>query len=236
MFKSIELMQQLDELRAKKKMKIKTFNQGIVSTRNYSRYMSGQYDVPYKILNLYLEKLDISIWGFFIYVYHQLKHRYKTQLEFIHAVKEKQIADAFLLYHRINFHQKSEVSDLLVPLSYQELLYISGQIPKEQFIRFMMKKINIERIFDSKVISREELDGLFMVLEYGNTEIKKRVIEYLVSLIIDSSRTIVSLEVYYSKQYVALSIIKYFSPFKSLTKQTKIYIKQMFRYPSPRDS
>ena len=194
MLKSVVIMKYIDKLRHTDNLKVSELNEGVISIRNYSRYLKGEFELPFNVLVQYLEKLNMKLEDFLIYIYNDIKSDYIEHHEFINAVSTGQYDLAESIYQKMDKQIRTEVSDILVPANCLKLQYETKQITKPLFIEKLDDLLKLNTLLKANVISREEQEAIYIYLDYCCEKDTDRIIEFLNRFYIGKTLKIVSLE------------------------------------------
>ncbi len=227
MYRSYVLMQYIDEIRKSRKIKVVDFNEGITTPRTYSRYLNGEFDMPVDVFLKYLDHLNVTMRDFFLYIYNSIHFNNLSHLDFVRAVREGKVKEANELLKTINIEEKSEVYDILLPVSILKLNHMQNRILKSQLLDGIDKILNVDSLLKSNVISRQEFKSLLIYREYCKQEQKIRIDRYLEE-ILNGRIEIISLEFHKEKISIYNLLISDIVRYDVLDEPTKKKLKRLF--------
>ncbi len=227
MYQSHVIMHYIDELRKKQKIRVNKFNEGIVATRTYSRYISGEFDIEIDVLIMYLKRLGYQLPDFLTYVYNNIRAKNIGHSNFVKLVNNNRNESASKYINSIDPKIKSEVSHMLLPISILKMEYYNNNLMKPAILDQMKKFIDIRKILDSKVISREELKSLIIYFEFCMDLDKKNIIGFFEKFV-DGEKEIISLEYQIDQMLIYHFLLGYYLSKETFSQKLDNHIRELF--------
>jgi transcriptional regulator with XRE-family HTH domain len=172
--KSKELCEYLERLRSARNISQEAFTDGVVSLRQYRRYLNGESDLPFQVLDLLSEKLGIQTIN--------LLREIETE-----RIEESKKVDA--LYNSVSNNSTIEFMKLSAELRNREFLDVENEklykhsLINDQFSRGIIsgeyafesnkKLINYPKILKQTILTLTEMLILSSLVDYSDNPLEK---------------------------------------------------------------
>lgn len=172
--KSQELCEYLERLRAARNISQELFTNGIVSLRQYRRYLNGESDIPFQILDSLTEKLGIQTIN--------LLRELETA-----RIKEAKLIDRF--YNHVVNYAYIEVEKFMSSFNPDTLVDNENKL-------FYQHAVNLYRFYEKKISNEDLLCKIKKLINYPKilkqsvfTEIELLIISSLLDFIVDEQES-----------------------------------------------
>ncbi len=190
-------------------MSVDELCEGIHSTRNYRRYLNGEFNVSAKTLSAYLERLKVQIQDFISYIYADIEAKEIEKYYFIDRVAKNHLYDTEPLYqyvidHRTNF----ETEYNLLNISLVKYNYLLGRITKSAYVEQVERALDLDYLVNAKIITREEVEILHMLIDVCNEECKQKLFSVFYNVVYNQDVKILSYNYHYTYIRIITGFIK----------------------------
>ncbi|MCF7932319.1 MAG: hypothetical protein K9K93_04040 [Acholeplasmataceae bacterium] len=194
MLKNLEIMHYIDKYRIEKGMPINQLTKGVMSTRNYSRLLSGDAELSFETYALFLNKLSIPLFEFAMYLYNCRFFETIHEAHFLDAVDEKRYKDADEL---IRPYMKdaawgSVFAHKTIPLALKIVAYHLNKTTIHDLLSFSRSLIQLEQLVNESVITLDDFDSMFLFTHYCFENEKQMIIDFLIRILVQKEVIILS--------------------------------------------
>ncbi len=204
---SVVLVKFLESLRQRRKINQNTFVEGIISLRQYKRYLSGDSEMPYRVLSQLSERLG----------FHQVK--ILTELE-----KEKANQNALVekFYNHVARNEYTEADEFMRKYNVEDFIqedmklyykvtvvlldYTRNDIDKEEAAKRLKTIMNYPEILKKDLYEQTELLGLSSMLSYLEDDERLKLMDRLSKLLLEDKITL-GVD-YYAKNYLVVRLAR----------------------------
>ncbi|MFU8793399.1 MAG: hypothetical protein ACNA7K_05170 [Acholeplasmataceae bacterium] len=177
---SRELALFFEKLRFQRQMSQEEFATDIVSLRQYRRYLNGDCEIPYRVLNQFSEKLGFKSEHVILELESERLFETRTINAFYNAVANQDMIEADRILKDIDKRYILDKSNITV---YEHALnlyrYNQKKINLGQLIDHTKQLINYPKILSNKTMSSAELIILSSLLNYPDVEQRDGIVEKL---------------------------------------------------------
>lgn len=187
------IMQSIDYYRKEQKLTIKELVTGINSERNYRRYLYDDLSMPFTIFAKYLERLNIEYNEFVLSSYNEMnmnnievfyalslciQESYESAKEYLEVVKQND-------KHVLGFDSLMEIVDLTITLH-------DSIITSSEYLDKCGDIFNLDRIFESNIITLQQVYMLVIISKYAPNDIKFKMATLFHKYLTDDTYVILS--------------------------------------------
>ena len=208
----------LDQLRIQSKLSIENFTEGIISKRNYSRYLNGELKISYLTLSKLLEKLNISISSFSFFIQNSIITKYDYELDFFDEVTKKDYKRAMDIYEtKIKGKPLyTHLSEKSVPSGIIYLSFILGQKDLKTAKLEIKDIIHFHQLPEKHVYTDDDIGSLYIYSLIADEQDKKIIADWLEEVIVEKKH-----KSFYT-QPEPIKYLKYIMMLKILTEKETI--------------
>lgn len=216
---SFKLIEKIDYLRRQKKINVKDFCKGICSTRNYSRYLSYELSLPFDTFVLLVERLGYSIKDFVIIVENEIMEKNIQFVYFLEYVRNGLFNEAENVLSKVKLTDVPfNIKNIHFPIAYEIFKFKQNQTSYAQFYSNCLKILNLKKLFQSELLSKEEAEALVLFLPYAKDEDKEEIFLYLYNYLVDRSQKLLSATIEITLSRVAIGLLEYIFTTKDKSK------------------
>src|SRR5690554_1420148 len=145
MITDIEIMKYFEMLRTERKINIQDITEGIVSRRNYSRYVSGEIAINIETLSKLLAKIEVPLSEFSFYINNRITMENLEEQYFHALIRNEQYTKAYNKYYSKikNKELKTIYAKRTIPLGIVLMKYKLGMLNRDEVILEMKKIMNL---------------------------------------------------------------------------------------------
>lgn len=203
---NFEIMDYIERLRKNKNITQDEFIDGIVSKRQYQRYMNGECPIPFDKLNLMVDKLNTSLLNLMIIFNNEKINENRIFSEVFNAVKNKDSKSYDLINKYRNYNFLADDNKILYDSAIVLNQYYHNIIKKKHALVLLKDIIDFNKILKSKNISDNQifLLGIIFYLE----DDKKELLEIFDNIYLNNKDIIINKNNFYTHiqvmQYLSL--------------------------------
>ncbi|PKK94204.1 MAG: hypothetical protein CVV61_00730 [Tenericutes bacterium HGW-Tenericutes-6] len=187
--KSQELCNYLERLRSARNMSQETFTTGVVSLRQYRRYLNGESDIPFQVVDQLSEKLGVQTINLL------------REIEAVRLEEQKEIDEFYNNIANYNFEpvkdkiallEQREFVDVSNKMLFDHAIYMyklfTNQISRETAATLNRELFNMNKIHKQSIFTEVEMFVLSSILDLSDDEKETHFIsEKLKNYLLDSS-------------------------------------------------
>lgn len=226
----LEIIQMLDNLRIQNDLSIEEFTEGIVSRRNYSRYLNGEVRMSFTILAALLKKINLSVSAFSYYVLNTMIVTYNHEFEFLNHLTNRQYKEAQKIYEQKIHGQQLHtfLADKTIPAGFVYLEYKLNKISFEKGRNTLINTYPLNEVLDRILITEDDIMSLYFYTKFANKEESLRIAQFVYDLLVSNKRKNFAIhveEAQYIAYMIALEILyKYYEQIKNGKKHFEMCI------------
>lgn len=210
MMKSQELCNYLERLRAARNISQESLAQGITSLRQYRRYMNGESEIPFQIIDQLCDRLGIQTINLI------------QEIESARTDESKEI-DKF--YNAVVFNNHEEVAKLRESLEKRNFIdnenrlvfehsviiydFMSHKMTIEVASEKTKKLINFDKLGKQRILTLTEMFILTSLLDLDPDEDDKKMISTLLKDILNDSSIVLGSSINFAYQLIIFRLAKY---------------------------
>ncbi len=186
----VNILKILDDLRVSYGVSVTDFTKGVVSKRNYSRYLNGEVKINFSILSNLLEKINVSISEFSYFVANTIIVKYEYEIDFFNHVVKRDYKKASMIYEKsIKGKQLcTHYATIAIPCALIFLEYQLKQIDL-QSARFKMSEVvSLDYLLNKHIYTNNLIGGLFFYSKIANCKEKEKIEEFLIDFVVKGNR------------------------------------------------
>lgn len=204
-----ESIKYLDLIRRDRKMSIQALTEGIVSRRSYSRFLSNESELTFEVLSRLLERLQIPLFEFAMYVHNQHFYEHLDSILFYDLVRSENHQEAYDKYYEklikapqeLRYHKSASVALKIVEMKL-------NKTPKAEAMYTIRKMIDIDRIFKSKLVHVDDIESLYLFVKECKDVEKEAIADYFVRFIEQNNLKVISPTIEFTTMMVYLIVIR----------------------------
>ncbi len=180
-----EVMNCVEQLRLERKMTILEITEGVISRRNYSRYLSGEIPITLEVLTKLLTKLGVPLHEFVIYMTNKNIFNNLDEAYYLDLIRNEQYEEAYnRYYHSIKDKKLNSIyASRTIPICKNLMLYKLGKLFKEEAKKNSSRIIDLKEMFRKKHLNDDEIESLYLYIRICDDEDKERIADYLLNML-----------------------------------------------------
>lgn len=201
------LCKYIESLRKLRNIELDDFTKGIVSTRQYKRYLSGDSEMPYRVLNLFSERLGFNP----VKIQGVILEAQSDQNELIEKLFNLSVAHQFDTFDKL--HKENPIEQFLskeLEMYYETAIlvhdYYRYNKPIEECSIVLKEIINYDIAIKKELFEPTELLVLSILLMFLDSDDKEVVLQKLSNQLLKDKVTLGN--DFYSRQYITLRIAR----------------------------
>jgi hypothetical protein len=224
------MIKYIEKLRVENNIQIKDLCQGIVSVRNYSRYLSEEADLSFDILAKMLDKFGLPIYEFGLYINNSIYVDNIEEIHFIEYIINEMYEEAYKeMYPKIKDKElKTDYAYKSIPIAIEKMLYKLNKKSASQAKSNMREILNMNKMTNSKVITTDDVNSIDMCLEILNEPDIRELIDYLRKVIITKEVRLLTTSVEATQTKINSILLSMLCNNDNLSDNDHILIKQVF--------
>ncbi len=189
MYENIEVMKLIDKMRIDCKLSVAQLTDGITSTRNYSRLLSGDTSLTFENLVLMLKKLSIPIYEFGNLLANQYIYQYQEEMYFFDYVADEMYETAYQYYleNPSLVHPKGLLAKKSIPMAIRLMEYKLDKITLSQLRLYAQSMIHLEELLKNKVLFRDDILSLSLFVKFCNRKENELIVQLMHKILIERS-------------------------------------------------
>lgn len=225
---SNQLMESVDRHRRKQEVKVSEFCKGICSTRNYSRYLSSEVDVPFDVFVKMVERLGSNVRDFVVIIENEEIH---SSIEFAY----------FNEYVRVGYYHEAEqliskldlkkipfnIKNIHFPIAKEILDYKLNRLTSNQFNMNCKKILNYDKLLKSKLITKEEAESLILFLPHAAEAEQKEIFLFLYDFINENKDKLLSSTIEITLSRISNGLLAFLLSKDNLSTEDRLYAKNI---------
>jgi len=219
---SREMCVLLDDFRAKKNLSMVNFIEGVVSLRQYKRYLYGTSEMPFKMFVELCDRVNVEP----LYMVYELERKRIDQANRLDVFSQAIIAHDFKkaealmrdLSNEVMYDQNNEV---YFKLNILQLDYYLKKYPNAHLANVCAELIHYPDILKHDVMNGVELVGLSLLLNFIPNEERFPIMDKLYQIITTGAYTFISKD-FYQMNSVSLGVAKMYGMNKDDVKVIEI--------------
>lgn len=187
MITDIEIMKYFEMLRTERKINIQDITEGIVSRRNYSRYVSGEIAINIETLSKLLAKIEVPLSEFSFYINNRITMENLEEQYFHALIRNEQYTKAYNKYYSKikNKELKTIYAKRTIPLGIVLMKYKLGMLNRDEVILEMIKIMHLDEILRRKIVHDDDIESLYLYIRICSEKEKEKIVAYLLKIILD---------------------------------------------------
>jgi transcriptional regulator with XRE-family HTH domain len=197
MLKNQEIMRYLERYRLEQKVPIYQLTKGIMSTRNYSRILSGEVDLSLEDYAKLLNRLRIPLFEFNIYIDNCKFYEYNHEIRFHQAVENHQFNTAYEIIQPYLKEGKwyTLMASKTIPMAIKLMEWKLNQCTVHHFYASARLILDLDGLEKQKILSFDDFEALYLYSYHGSVEEQRRIFEIFYRIMKNELRILsVSLE------------------------------------------
>lgn len=189
MLNDIEIMQYFEMLRNERKINIQDVTKGIISRRNYSRYLSGECPLNLKVFSQLLNRIGVPLNEFSFFITNRIILENLDEINFHDLIRMEKYERAYKeLYPKIkNKHWKSIYAERSIPMGIALMRYKHGEICVNEAKRIMAKSLKLDEIINRRSIHDDDIEALFLYIRVCDDNDKDIILKHILNVFFDKS-------------------------------------------------
>lgn len=181
-----EIMKYIDKYRLENKMPIYQLTKGIMSTRNYSRLLSGESALSFEDYSALMKRLHAPLFEFSLYVFNCNFFEYIHESNFQQAVDDQKYEEAYEIIKPYLNEQKwgSIFAEKTLPIALKYVTYQLNKCTHAELLAYSKKIIHFDHILQSTLINLDDFEALLLYTKFCSFEEKKAVSSFLNRIIL----------------------------------------------------
>ena len=184
MIKKERLTTLLDELRQKKNIKVFEFTSNIISERNYRRYINDKQALPFNVFVELVQKLNMQMSDFLIYALNKTAVDFQQEIYLEHYIQNNQLDQADKVFQDMDHTDyQTHIGSMYLPIIIKKYHYLKDNLSKREYLDFARQHIDIPALTKHKIIDRQHLEVLLLLLEDADLDTKQSIIPIVYDVI-----------------------------------------------------
>jgi hypothetical protein len=185
MINQIEMMNYLEVLRKKAKMTIATLLDGIIPTRQYSRYLSGSAEIPLQTLSEILERLHLTLFEFSAYHTNHIIANNYDEVEFWLLVQSELYEQAYRNNYPslVNKVFKSHIASQAMPLCIKLVEYKNKKISLVSAREEMKRIIQLGDLVNQQFLTDNDIISIYVYVQICDDVDKDQMIALMIRIL-----------------------------------------------------
>ncbi|MDZ4195885.1 MAG: hypothetical protein U1C51_01410, partial [Candidatus Izemoplasmatales bacterium] len=167
MNKQIEMMNYLETLRKKAKISIGKLIEGIIPSRQYSRYLSGSAEIPLQTLSEVLERLHLTLFEFSAYQTNHIMVSNYEEIEFWVLIQNEKYELAYQTHYPklVNKTLKSHIASQAIPLGIKLVEYKNNRCSHISALEEMKNIIQLDKFLKHRFVTDNDIISLYIYVQ-----------------------------------------------------------------------
>lgn len=180
----------IEHLRTQKKLAYQTFLDGIISERSYRRYVNEEKSFTFKILILLVERLQMKMRDFIIFALNYISMKHQQEIYLYHYLDYgmDEAAKPYLDQVKPPFY--THVGSKVLPSLLKRHAYKNRHIDFYDYLHFLKSQITLDTLAHRKIIDRNSVKVLILILEDGTYDDQIQVIPILFDIMLGNKQLI----------------------------------------------
>lgn len=217
----------VDRYRLEKKIPIYQLVKGLMSTRNYSRLLSGETVLSFEDYSALLRRLRVPLFEFSLYLYNCRFFEYIHETNFQQAVDEQRYEEAYkIITPYLNQHQWGSVfAEKTLPIAVK---YVEFQLKKcsyAEVLSYSRNIIQLSTLLKNTYLNLDDFEALFLFSGFCSIEEKRMISDFLNRAIIDNEIKILNVSVEHTTSRLHRLAIQLLTSFDSHDEATLLKLK-----------
>jgi transcriptional regulator with XRE-family HTH domain len=216
MMKSQELCNYLERLRTARNISQESLAQGITSLRQYRRYMNGESEIPFQIIDQLCDRLGIQTINL---------------IREIETARNDESKEVEKFYNAVIYNNHDEVSSLREPLAKRDFIdnenylifehsviiydFMNNKMTLETASEKTKKLIGFDKIGKQRILTLTEMFILTSLLDLDPDENDKKMISTLLKDALNDASIVLGSSINYAYQLIIFRLSKYLGHMKS---------------------
>lgn len=224
-----ELVGYLDQLRQERKISIQELTEGIISRRNYSRYLSGEIPINFEILTKLLERLGIPLSDFVFYITNKKIIENLDEIYFLDQIRNQKYKKAYSdFYPPIKDKEfRSVFAKKTIPIAIKLMLYEMNQLSLVEAKMQIASIINLDEMFAKKYLNDDEIEALNLYTRICDEAEKERIADYLLNIVLHDDYKITAIYYDFCRMLTYLIILEIITQHSNPAKYESELIKKV---------
>ncbi|WP_025724651.1 helix-turn-helix domain-containing protein [Acholeplasma granularum] len=174
----------LEQLRVSRGLSQEDFTEGIISNRQYQRYINGSSAMPFHLLDAFSERLNIKKEILLLEFDNYASKETQLILDYFNAVSNKDLINASKIKENINSKYIMDYTNLML-YNFSELTetYILNKIDKIKYVSELSKLIDYPKILKKATVNTHEVVILSTLLDNVSETEKTQIVSKLSSFL-----------------------------------------------------
>lgn len=210
----------LDDFRVKRKITREEFLDGVISIRQYKRYLYGETEMPFQILVKLSDKLNTKPYN----LLYEINHLENKETEELNTFYFKVVSNTLgkhleaVLMNKSKFYsKKNKVYHSLILYLHQ---FRSKNLKLHSFLERCSTLIDYPNILKYKIVDSIDFLGLVIILNYSKTN--RDQIAAKLYKIVTSDDGLISGRNKYLIPYAVINLVKYYGPLGEFDKSISL--------------
>lgn len=227
--KNNEIIQYIDKYRIENKIPIYQLTKGIMSTRNYSRLLSGETVLSFEDYSALLKRLRVPLFEFAIYLYNCRFFAYIHETNFQNAVDNKQYSEAYQIISPYLEKQTwgSVFSEKTIPMLVKYVEYKLSKISFAELITFSRDTMNLNQMLQYTILSLDDFEALFLFSGYCSSDERRLISNFVTEIIIKNEIKILSASVEHTTSRLHRLAIQLLTSFDDYDQDSLLKLKKV---------
>lgn len=229
MTKTNDIMKYIDQYRVENKIPIYKLTEGIMSTRSYSRLLTGEKVLSFENYAMLLERLRMPLFEFSLYFYNCQFFKNIHEVNFQQLVDEKKYREAyeFIQPHLINLSWKSIFSEKTLPIALKYVEYQLKKIGYSELIGYSRNLIQLDDMLERTLLSLDDFESLFLFSDFCSVKEKRKISDYLIRIILSNDIRILNASVEHTTSRLHRLAIQILTSFDDNDDESLITLKKI---------
>jgi transcriptional regulator with XRE-family HTH domain len=231
MINSIEMMMALDQIRNNRKISVENLTEGIISRRNYSRYLSGEIRPPFEVVEALLKKLDVSLLNFSLYLGNHIEAANQDEIEFRDLIRLGNIEEAYEKYYTTlkNKRLKTVYNSKAIPMGLVYTEFYMNKTSKYDAISRARIIIDLESVINSLIIDDDTIEALNIYSKFADCKDKRKIISYMSNVIFSDNYKLFFSYYQQSQLLIYITALRCLTTLESVDDKDKSLIDKIFK-------
>lgn len=229
MMQNQEIMQYIDKYRVDNKIPIYQLTKGIMSTRNYSRLLSGETVLSFETYSALLKRLRVPLFEFAIYLYNCRFFAYIHETNFQSAVDNKQYDEAYKMISPYLSEAKwgSVFAEKTIPMMVKFVEYKLNKSSLAELITFSRDTIHLDQVLHQTILSLDDFEALFLFSNYCSESERRMISNRMTEIMIHQDVKILNASVEHTTSRLHRLAIQLLTSFDDNDQNALINLKKM---------
>lgn len=169
----------IEHLRLQKKLTYQVFLDGIVSERSYRRYVNEGKPFNFEILVLLVDRLHMRMRDFIIFSLNHISMKHQQEIYLSHYLDHEMFDEAKKLLENVKPPYYTHVGKVILPSLLKRYAFLHHHLDKYEYLHFLKSQINLEHLKIRKIIDRNAIKVLLLLLQDGTLDDQIQVVPIL---------------------------------------------------------